>query len=84
MSMLIKLYSSSKTYISAMVLLIWDWQKIRLLNKKHNSYTEETQKHKGLVPSLLEPVGKFLLNISGLLGQAPDEDGGVDEAQLLP
>lgn len=28
--------------------------------------------------------GKFLLKISGLLGQAPHEDSGVDETGLIP
>jgi len=66
-----------------MVLLINDWQNTHLLNKKHFSYAEETKEHRGLVPALLQSVAKFLLNISGLLGHAPDEDSGADETGLL-
>lgn len=57
---------------------------MHLLNEELISYAEETQEHKGLVPALLESIGKFLLNISVLLGQAPDEDSGVDETGCLP
>lgn len=51
-------------------------------SKTHSSWTRNTQEHEVMHPALREAGGKFLLKISGLLGQAPHEDSGVDETGL--